>query len=204
MAIRGAKASFRSPQIFCGRRRSPDSRKWAPDFPHSVVPVTQSIIEAARSSRSKCGECKKKIEKGELRFGSYQERWESHRWYHLACGAAQDREDFLEAVEEYGGLDDLDQILEDANNVGKGTRTPRVEAASSGRSKCVECGEKIEKGALRGVLFREVDPEVWRKGFTHLTCMAGVSDLDRDDLITQVLENSLLTEEQAETVVSDI
>lgn len=167
--------------------------------------MTQSTIEAAKSSRSKCGECKKKIEKGELRFGSYQERWESYRWFHLTCGAAHDREDFLEAVEEFGGVDDLDQILEDAKNVGKGTKTPRVEPAPSARSKCVVCEEKIEpKGVLRGVLFREVDPEVWRKGFTHVGCMAEVSDLDRDDLIDQVLENSILTEEQSEEVVADI
>lgn len=165
--------------------------------------MTESVIEAAKSSRSKCGECKKKIEQGELRFGAYQERWDSYRWYHLACGAAQGREDFIAAAEDFG-LDNIEQILEDAKNIGKGTKTPRVEEASSGRSKCVVCEEKIEKGALRGVLFREVDTDVWRKGFTHVPCMSEVSDLDRDDLIDQVLENSLVTEEQAETIVEEI
>ncbi len=166
--------------------------------------MTQSIIEAAKSSRSKCGECKKKIEAGELRFGSFQERWESYRWYHLTCGAALDREDFIAAAEEYGGIDNIEQILEDAKNVGKGTKTPRVEEAKTGRSKCVVCEEQIEKGALRGVLFREVETDVWRKGFTHVTCMSEVSDLDRDTLIDQVLENSVITEQQAEQVTSDI
>lgn len=166
--------------------------------------MTQSTIEAAKSSRSKCGECKKKIEQGELRFGSYQERWDSYRWYHLTCGAAVDKADFLEAVEEYGTIDNLDQILEDAKNVGKGTKTPRVEEASSGRSKCVVCEEKIEKGELRGVLFREVDTDVWRKGFTHVPCMQEVSDLDRDELLDQIIANSLLTEEQVEGVIADL
>jgi hypothetical protein len=166
--------------------------------------MTESVIEAAKSSRSKCGECKKKIEEGDLRFGSYQERWESYRWYHLTCGAAHDRADFLEAAEEFGEIENLDQILEDAKNVGKGTKTPRVEEASSGRSKCVVCDEKIEKGNLRGVLFREVDTDVWRKGFTHVVCMAEVSDLERDELIGQVLDHSLLTDDQRETVVADM
>lgn len=167
--------------------------------------MTQSIIETAKSSRSKCGECKKKIDKGELRFGAYQERWDSYRWYHLACGAAHDREAFLEAAKKFGGLENLDQILEDAKSVGKGTKTPRVEVAPSARSTCVVCEEKIEpKGTLRGVLFREVEPDTWRKGFTHVECMTQVSDLDREVLLEQVLENSLLTDEQAEQVVDEL
>ncbi len=167
--------------------------------------MTQSIIEAARSSRSKCGTCRKKIEQGELRFGAYNERFDSHRWYHLVCGAALDREDFVEAAEEFGDVGDIDAILEEAKNVGKGTKTPRVEAAPSNRSSCVVCEEKIEpKGVLRGVIFREIEVDQWRKGYVHVGCMAEVVDMDRDDLIDQVIENSILTDEQREEVVSAI
>lgn len=176
-----------------------------PHVPQGVETMTQSIIETAKSSRSKCGECKEKIESGELRFGSFQERWESYRWYHLTCGAAHDKADFLEAAQEYGEIDDLHQILEDAKNVGKGTKTPRVEAAPSNRSTCVVCDEKIEpKGTLRGVLFREIDVDNWRKGYTHVGCMTEVSDLERDELLEQVLTNSLLTPEQAEVVTDTL
>ena len=52
--------------------------------------MTDSVIEAAKSGRAKCGGCKKKIDMGELRFGAFNERWESYRWYHLVCGAALD------------------------------------------------------------------------------------------------------------------
>lgn len=168
--------------------------------------MTTSIIEAARSSRSKCGGCKKKIEKGELRFGEYNERYESYRWFHLVCGAALDARDFVEAAEEFeGDVGNVDAILEEAKTVGKGTKTPRVEPAPSARASCVVCEEKIEpKGALRGVLFREVAEDTWRKGYTHVGCMSEVSDLDRDDLIDQVLENSLLDDDQREVVIAEI
>ncbi len=168
--------------------------------------MTQSIIEPAKSGRSKCGGCKKKIEKGELRFGEYNERYDSYRWYHLVCGAALDAKDFVEAAKDYeGDVGDVDAILEEAKLVGKGTQTPRVEPASSARSSCVVCREKIKpKGVLRGVLYYEVEPDVWRKGNTHVECMAEVSDLDRDTLIDQVLENSLIDEEQREEVIARI
>lgn len=168
--------------------------------------MTTSIIEAAKSSRSKCGVCKKKIEKGELRFGEYNERFDSYRWYHLVCGASLDANDFIEAAEEFeGDVGNLDAILEEAKTIGKGTKTPRVEPAPSARSSCVVCREKIApKGVLRGVLYYEVDPETWRKGNTHLECMAEISDLDRDDLIDQLLENSILDDEQREEVIAAI
>ena len=168
--------------------------------------MTTSIIEPAKSSRSKCGGCKKKLEKGELRFGEYNERYDSYRWYHLVCGAALDARDFIEAVEDFDGeIDNVETILEEAKNIGKGTKTPRVEPASSARSSCVVCSEKIKpKGVLRGVLYYEVEMDVWRKGNTHVACMSEVSDLDRDELIDQILENSILDDEQREEVIADI
>lgn len=168
--------------------------------------MTTSIIEPARSSRSKCGGCKKKIEMGDLRFGEYNERFDSYRWYHLVCGAGLDAQDFLDAVEEFDGeIGDVDKILEEAKNIGKGTKTPRVEPAPSARSSCVACSEKIApKGTLRGVLYYEVDAETWRKGNFHLGCISERSDLDRDELLDQLLENSILDDEQREEVISQV
>jgi hypothetical protein len=165
--------------------------------------MAASIIEPAKSGRSKCGGCKKTIEKGALRFGEYNERYDSYRWYHLVCGAALDAADFIEAAEAYeGDVADVDAILEEAKSVGKGTKTPRVEPATSARSSCAVCGEKIKpKGVLRGVLYYEVEAETWRKGNTHVECMAEVADLDRDALIDQVIKNSILDEEQREEVI---
>ncbi len=167
--------------------------------------MTTSTIEAAKSNRSKCKICKNKIKNGELRFGVYNERWESYTWHHLVCGASIDPKDFVEAVEDFGGdVGDVDAILQEAKNVGKGTKTPRVELAKTGRSKCVVCKEQIEKDSLRGVLYYEVDIDEWRKGNTHLGCMQSVSDLDRDDLLDQIKENSILDDDQFETVVEEL
>lgn len=168
--------------------------------------MTTSIIEPAKSSRSKCGGCKKKIEKGALRFGEHNDRYDSYRWYHLACGAALDARDFVEAARESDhDVGDVDAILEEAKTVGQGTKTPRVEPASSARSSCVVCKEKITpKGVLRGVLYYEVDVDTWRKGNTHLGCMSEVADQDRDDLIDQILENSVLDDEQRDQVIAEI
>ncbi len=167
--------------------------------------MTQSVIEAAKSGRAKCGGCKKKIDQGDLRFGAYNERWDSHRWYHLVCGAGVDPVDFVEAAEEFGDVGDLDAILAEAKNIGKGTKTPRVEPAPSDRSSCVVCESKIEpKGVMRGVIFREIEVDQWRKGYVHVGCMSAVSDLDRDDLIDAVITNSILTDEQAEGIIEAI
>ncbi len=168
--------------------------------------MTTSTIEPAKSGRSKCGTCKKKIEKGALRFGEYNDRYESYRWYHLVCGAALDARDFVEAAEESEhDVGDIDAILEESKMVGKGTKTPRVEPASSARSKCVVCKEKIKpKGVLRGVLYYEVDVDSWRKGNTHVGCMSEVAEMDRDDLIDEILENSLIDEDQRQEVIAEI
>lgn len=167
--------------------------------------MTKSVIEPAKSSRSKCGGCKGKIEQGELRFGAYNERFDSHKWYHLVCGAALDAQDFVEAAEEYGDVGDVEAILEEAKNVGKGTKTPRVEPAPSDRSSCVVCSEKITpKGTLRGVIFREVETDQWRKGYVHVGCISEVVEMDRDDLIETLIENSILTDDQVEEVISEV
>ena len=166
--------------------------------------MSASIIEAAKSSRSKCGGCKKKIEKDELRYGDYNEQWDSYKWFHLPCGAAHNQAGFMDAVESFeGDIPDVEAILEKAKQVGKGTKTPRVEVAPSDRSSCIVCEKKIEpKGVLRGVVMREVEIDTWRKGFTHVGCMSEVVEMDRDDLIDLVIEQSLLTEDQVEEVVN--
>ena len=68
-----------------------------------------SVIQPAKSSRSKCGGCKKKIEKDTLRYGDYNDQWDSYRWFHLACGAGHNMDGFMQAAEEFeGDLPDLD------------------------------------------------------------------------------------------------
>ena len=77
--------------------------------------------------------------------------------------------------------------------------------APSDRSACVACQEKITpKGVLRGVIMREVEEDVWRKGYVHVKCISEVVEMDRDDLLDKLIENSVLTEEQVEEVVEAV
>ena len=83
------------------------------------------LIEVARSSRSKCRTCKRKIEKDKLRLGILLEGpfGTGYLWHHLVCAARHRIEDVeaaygqqaftdglalpplseLQALEEYGG-----------------------------------------------------------------------------------------------------
>ena len=53
------------------------------------------LLESARSSRSKCRTCKRKIEKGKLRLGILIEGpfGEGYLWHHLTCAARRRIED---------------------------------------------------------------------------------------------------------------
>jgi hypothetical protein len=61
----------------------------------------RSIIEKARSGRSRYRKCKNIIPKGELRFGRGNVMFSAYSWYHLECGTVAGR-DFIRAAREYG------------------------------------------------------------------------------------------------------
>jgi ribosomal protein L37AE/L43A len=125
------------------------------------------LIESARSSRSKCRTCRRKIEKGKLRLGILLEGpfGTGYLWHHLTC-AAKRRIDDVEAAYaqpafedglEVPPLSELQALMEKAEKAREARKEPPyVERAPSGRSKCKHCGEAIAKDALRVVLAREV------------------------------------------------
>jgi len=125
------------------------------------------LIEEARSSRSKCRSCRRKIEKGKLRLGILLEGpyGTGYLWHHLTCAARRRFEDVEAAYGENAfekglevpALDELRSLKEKAAEEKASRKTPPyVERAPSGRSKCKTCGEPIAKDALRVVLAREV------------------------------------------------
>lgn len=158
------------------------------------------IIEPAKSSRSKCKACKEKIEQGELRFGFYDENWDSFKWHHLKCGAAFDIAAFNGAVEDFDGeIENLDQLLKEAKTVMKGKVMPRAEPAPSARAACKHCSEKIEpKGSLRVVVPIEVEGFGKSPGFVHPGCAVEFTEEDPDVLLPLLIENSILTDTQIE------
>jgi len=124
-------------------------------------------IEPARSSRSGCKACRKKIAKDTLRLGVMIEGpfGQGYLWFHINCAAKRRPEDLEAAYEaqcwpegcEVPPIESL-RGLADAAAKEKATRKepPYGELAPSGRSKCKQCDELIEKGSVRVVLSREV------------------------------------------------
>jgi hypothetical protein len=129
------------------------------------------VIEGARSSRSRCKICRRKIDKGALRIGIMIEGpyGTGYLWNHLRCAArrrleqveeAYELEAWKEAKEPPGKLPPIDELRKLAEQTEQKRQQrreiPYAEVDPSGRAKCKHCGEPMQKGALRVVLGREV------------------------------------------------
>lgn len=158
------------------------------------------LIEGARSSRSRCKTCRRKIERGSLRLGILIEGpfGPGYLWHHLKCAARHQ----LDHVEEAYRLEawkeakevpktvpplfTLRQLAEQADEQRRSRKTlPYAELAPSGRSRCRHCGQLIDEGSVRVVLGRGV--EFGRQVRTspinvHPQCVSAA--LDEDDCVT--------------------
>lgn len=156
------------------------------------------LIEEARSSRSKCRTCRKKIEKGKLRLGILLEGpfGTGYLWHHLTCAARRRLEDveaaYAQPAFEEGlkvpALEKLQALQEKAEKEkAERKEIPYVERAPTGRSKCKHCDKPIAQDAFRVVLAREVafGSQV-RSGpiSVHPACVA--DELDAEDCVTEV------------------
>jgi hypothetical protein len=155
------------------------------------------VIEHASSGRAKCRGCGVKIEKDELRFGERQPNafgeGEMTLWFHVPCAAYKRPKPFLELLEgveaEEISTDELSiaQAFREAVEFGVAhRRVPRIDKvgrAPTGRARCRNCRELIEKGSWRiGLVFFE-EYRFEPSGFIHASCAAeyfGTTDvLDR-------------------------
>lgn len=167
----GARLFLRSgglPATVCSPAMVPEDEEEGPLPPY--------VIEHARSGRSKCKTCQRKIDKDALRIGVLVEGpfGAGHMWHHLNCAAKR----MFERVEEAYGLraweaakvppdpEDLptleklrvvaEKAAADREQQEKERKTiPYAEIAPSNRSKCKQSGEPIPKGAVRIVLGKE-------------------------------------------------
>lgn len=166
-------------------------------------------IERARSSRSSCKTCRRPIQKDKLRLGVRVEGpfGPGFLWHHLSCAARKRPDDLQQA---YAGkfheagieLPTLEELLAEVEIQEKKKAEkpvpPFAERAPTGRSKCKQCGELIEEGALRLVLLRKVEfGNQVRSGpiFVHPRCgaaaLAAPDDATpRADFAAQVRANS--------------
>jgi NAD-dependent dihydropyrimidine dehydrogenase PreA subunit len=126
------------------------------------------MIEAARSARSKCRTCKRKIDKDMLRIGILLEGpyGTGYLWHHLTCAARRRFEDVEAAYENVSWADGVEvpvlselKKLQEAAEKKKADKkeAPWAERAKSGRSKCKHCEESIPKDSWRLILDREVE-----------------------------------------------
>lgn len=142
------------------------------DIPEIEEQLPPYVIEGARSGRSGCKTCRRKIEKGALRLGVLVEGpfGTGYMWHHLKCAARRQFDRVEEAYEleawkeakvvpeNIPDLEELKKLREEAEAKKKKQRAlPYVELAPSGRSKCKNCTEPIDKGAPRVVLGRQVE-----------------------------------------------
>ena len=155
------------------------------------------LIEPARSSRSKCKTCRRKIDKDVLRIGIMIEGpfGAGYLWHHLKCAARRQFEAVQAAYEERAWedgvevppLDELEKLREEAEKKkAEKIDPPYAQVAPSGRAKCKHCDETIEKDSVRIVLGREV--EFYRQVRValinvHPRCVA--AELRADDCATE-------------------
>lgn len=125
-------------------------------------------IENARSNRSKCKVCRKKIEQGTARFGIRIEGpfGQGYIWQHLRCAAGADFAAVKEAYEakiaepdvELPPLDELEKhVVEADKRKKKKKEIPYAELDPSGRAKCKFSGETIPKGSFRVAVGKAVE-----------------------------------------------
>ena len=170
-----------------------------PQTPEEQLPTY--VIEGARSNRSKCKTCRRKIDKGALRIGILIEGpyGTGYLWHHINCAARRHYERVEEAYEmeawrnakeepkRIPTIEALQKHREKAEERRKQKKTiPYLELDPSGRAKCKHCDEPMEKGAVRAVLGRGVyfGNQVRTAPITvHLRCVQ--DELDKEDCETE-------------------
>lgn len=180
------------------------------------------IIETAKSGRASCKVCKETIEKGDLRLGEefpnpFSEGSLSYRWHHLLCGAKKKptvlEQALIDCDLEVPDKDELLKLIQENKSKEKPTSLPYAEFASTGRSSCIQCGEKIEKGDLRIAVNTDTEAGAFgmRKGFLHPACAADFAGsessgvADAQELFDQVKVNSRgLAEADFESVEAEL
>ncbi len=176
-----------------------------------------NVIEQAKSGRASCRTCKQTIAKGELRFGVEAVNQfgdtPSLQWHHLVCAAAKLPIELGDALKAYVGdvpnREAIDQAMVDA--IAKGTAKPGgfpyVDRAPTGRAKCLQCREAIDKGTLRVAVERDLETGAMAQksaGYLHPACVAAhaaASETDLEELVDGLKTNSRVLEVDLSEVV---
>ena len=160
------------------------------------------VIEVAKTGRARCRSCQKPIEKGALRFGEEQPssfgEGMQMSWHHLVCAAHKRPVPLRAALGRFEGevpdREEIDRILSQPPE--KGAAYPYAERAPTGRSKCQQCEQPIEKGTLRVAIEREIETPggMPRRGAGYLHPSCAIENTGQPDLMTTLKQNSSLSE----------
>jgi hypothetical protein len=179
-----------------------------------------NVIEEAKSGRASCRTCRKPIAKGELRLGVETQTQFSDtpslQWHHLPCAADKHPAELRAALAEYPGevpnRAELDAAMQQADQkaAAKPAGHPYADHAPTGRAKCMECGQPIEKGTFRIAVERELEiggNATRGTGYLHPGCVA--ANLENiggsvEELIEGLRANSRLTEAELDGVIADV
>ncbi|MEO8704954.1 MAG: hypothetical protein ABI867_33180 [Kofleriaceae bacterium] len=179
-----------------------------------------SVIEEAKSGRASCRTCKKTIGKGELRLGVETKNQfsdtPSMQWHHLLCAAGKLPGELKDALGTYDGdvpdREELDKAIDGAMKSGKAKPGgfPYIDKAPTGRAKCMQCDEAIEKAAFRVAVEREVDTGSFvtrGAGYLHPKCV--VENLENtggslDELTEGIQKNSRLPEPELAAALAEV
>jgi len=169
------------------------------------------VIEPAASGRAKCRGCGQPIGKDELRFGERLPSpfgdGEMTLWFHLACGAYKRPEPLLEALETTAhraaiGAREEGALRTEAQTGIDRRRLPRIDGVSrapTGRARCRNCREPIDKDSWRiGLVYYE-EGYFNPSGFIHSGCWRPyfeAADLDSTDVIVRLAHFSPDIEER--------
>jgi hypothetical protein len=166
------------------------------------------ILETAKSGRANCRGCGRNIARGELRFGealpnAYAEG-ESLFWFHLLCAACMRPEKFGPMLDVCDQLIPEQEWLLQAVRVGiEHPRLPRLlraERATSGKARCRQCREVVNKDSWRLVLQMFEEGRMQPIGTIHVECAEAYFDtvdiIDRIGRLTQGLSSNDLAELQ--------
>jgi poly(ADP-ribose) polymerase-like protein len=179
-----------------------------------------NVIEEAKSGRASCRTCKKTIAKGELRLGVETQTQFSDtpslQWHHVLCAATKLPDELKAALAEYPGevpnRAELEAAMAEAAKKGaaKPAGFPYVDHAPTGRAKCMQCEEMIEKGSVRIVVEREVDTGSFvtrGAGYMHPKCVP--ENLENvggsvDDFVASLRTNSRIPQNELDAAIAQI
>jgi poly [ADP-ribose] polymerase len=179
-----------------------------------------NVIEEAKSGRASCRTCKKAIAKGELRFGEEAPSAfgdaPTLRWHHLACAADRLPAELKESLAHYpGDVPDraaLEQRMTAAVAGGhaKPGGFPYADKAPTGRARCQQCQQAIDKDSLRVAFEREIETGAMvtrGAGYVHPACVPAwleASGGDKTTLAEGLRANSRLVGDDLDAVLAAI